>query len=810
MKAKYLVLFFGLFSSAALAQNLTLPELFNLCSKPNWVEVNETIISKGWEYNASSKGDDTHYNTITWSYNKQAYSEKAQAWLYLYTYEDFPAKLSYSCFNKKSYSTVKSGIATAGLRLVNNSIGDNEITTTYANTKFIVTIETGKHEKEEDSYEENSIIAYTITVIKKSSVFDNDNGLKKLYDDAGNLASEYTLRDGKIEGVAKGYYPNGQVRVIANFVKGTKQGPSKEFDEEGNLVAEVSYLNGELSGPFKIYKSGKLTKTGNSLMGKKNGLFKVFNVDGKVVSEYNMKDDSLDGPSTSYYYEDNKLFFKTVGQYVNGARNGLWQSIEFNNQTSDIFSYHTYINDEYNGDFKEVHRDSIIFGTYRNGLLNGQYKIYTSLQNLLNDEVSGDTSGSILRTVGNYLNGQKSGNWKYYSLSNVLIAEGQYYNDEMTGEWKYYFDLIKKEGESNKFEPYSKQLYLVENYQKGKLNGKIVQYANIVKVVIPCDNSISNNNSLDTCFAMKYEKLYEIGYYKDNVLNGPCEIKDSVGNVILQGAFDNGQKNGPWLEKYDQVKSDSSHYYLCQRGNYFDGKRTGIWDEYLNDSLVNIKYSYKNGMLDGTTVEFNGQNKPRTERLFENGKLTEVKCYDSLGSSVQEKFEILSESPNDLKCRLTRYDKNGSTSQVYWMKKDEQELNYNSFEFELIVKISDKLSDGSSGYADGEFKSFDANNQLLVEGSSFKNSKIGLWKYYYRDIGIVINQEYTNNTPGVEKFFTISRGQPYSGRFIQRYGNGQLHYEFKISNGLRDGKSKYYDESGKLVKTEKYDKGIID
>lgn len=53
-------------------------------------------------------------------------------------------------------------------------------------------------------------------------------------------------------------------------------------------------------------------------------------------------------------------------------------------------------------------------------------------------------------------------------------------------------------------------------------------------------------------------------------------------------------------------------------------------------------------------------------------------------------------------------------------------------------------------------------------------------------------------------------GQLFSGKFIQKNDNGKLKYEFKISEGLRDGKSKYFDENEKTVKTEKYDKGVLE
>ena len=165
MKRIILFITFFIASITAHSQNLSLNEIFALCNKSNWDEVNEYMLKKGWEYHESSKGDDTHYNTITWSYNKEYYGDKAQGWFYLYTYEGYPNKISYSFFNKTSYNTIKSGITAAGLKLVDNSIEDNEIVTKYAGLSFIVTVKTAKREKEESYYSDNSITAYSVVVI---------------------------------------------------------------------------------------------------------------------------------------------------------------------------------------------------------------------------------------------------------------------------------------------------------------------------------------------------------------------------------------------------------------------------------------------------------------------------------------------------------------------------------------------------------------------------------------------------------------------------------------------------------------------
>ena len=807
---KKLFLLFTIFFTyvTAFSQNLSLNELFALCNKPNWDEVNEYMLKKGWEYHESSKGDDTHYNTITWAYEKEYYGGKAKGWFYLYTCEGYPNKIIYSFFNKPSYNTIKNGITAAGMKLVDNSIEDNEIVTKYSGANFILTLTTAKKEKEESYYTDNSITAYSVVVIKKAGVYDNDNGLKKTFDSSGNLESEYTLKDGKINGTAKAYYSNGQIKVVSSFINGKKQGNSKEYDESGVLTAEYNYLNGETNGIYKIYENGKLKMTGGLLNGDKNGLFKVYDEEELIDKEYNMKLGLLDGAYTEYYYDKGKLLAKVTGFYANVQKTGLWQTIKIKEKGTELIEFKTYVNDEKNGAFKEVSKDSIIFGTYKNGMLDGSYKVYRSLTAWIFGGLHGDTTNCPLVARGSYNEGQKNGYWKYYSLSKELIKEGRYYNDLESGEWKYYFD--KYIDEKSKQLPYSGKLFLIKNYESGKKSGKETRYAFLERKEVPCDTTNNRNvNPLDTCHTMVYQKVFQTAYYKNDDLYGPFEQKDSAGVVTDKGNFINGKRDGLWLESYVSTDTEDKPYYTFLRGNYTGGLETGIWEEYFKEDFIYTKYNYANGKLNGKTTNYNGSKKPREEKYFADGKLKSLSIYDSLGLSIIRSYEILYESDYDIKCRKTEFSQDGKISQEYILrKKDGESINHNFFEFMFILNTG-KYSDGSNGYPDGEFKLYDKSNKILVEGSVYKKNKIGKWKIYYYDINTYTEQDFKDNIGGTENYFVILSGQPFSGKFKQKYGNGKLKYEFKISEGLRDGKSKYYDENGKVFKSEKYEKGIL-
>lgn len=79
---------------------------------------------------------------------------------------------------------------------------------------------------------------------------------KDFYDEAKTqVKSEINFVDGKREGQAKTYYPNGKLKQEATFKDDKKVGPYTEYYDNGNKKLECIYMNGFLSGIYKEYHS---------------------------------------------------------------------------------------------------------------------------------------------------------------------------------------------------------------------------------------------------------------------------------------------------------------------------------------------------------------------------------------------------------------------------------------------------------------------------------------------------------------------------------------------------------------------------
>jgi antitoxin component YwqK of YwqJK toxin-antitoxin module len=908
------------------SQKLSLTDLTNLCNKKSWVDINQTLLARGWSYYDSEKGNTTMYNTITWSYNKDYYSDKSKAWFYLFTYEGYPNKISYIVFNKESYSLIQNSISTAGFRLVNSEIEDNELISIYGNASFTLEISTSK--KTHNDWSDLSLTAYSITIIKKTGIYDPDNGQKREYHYGDVVSAEYTLLDGKLHGRFQAYYSNGKLKKTGHFIKGIENGQFTEYDEFGNISSLYTMSNGELHGPIKIYyPNGKLKKTGNYFRDKEQGIFleyneygekeveytmfndelqgsmkifysngkikqsgnyfkdqkhgkftdydefgikqaeytmfngelhgdmKIFHPNGKLrksgyfqngkehgdfteydenghkVAEYIMEDgkmnglckfyenetiststmysnDSKNGQFIDYYYNDNgKLQFKEVGEYLDNEVNGKWSWFIVENGKDRLLSFENYSNGLLNGEFQQLQGDSLILGSYRNTKLHGEYKVYLDINRMLFGSIlRTDISQLVLLCQGNYKDGLKSGYWENFDFTGSLISEGGFYQGKERGEWKYYYSSWSDD-QGNTL-PYSKQLFLIQNYSDGKLNGKSMRYSYLKEETYPCAEIDDGKSKLDTCKRFVYEKVFETAFLKNDKLNGPFELLDSIKSIIAKGYFENDQKEGEWVHRYSDKNSNDEIYYFYQKGSYKKGKKEGQWVEYSTEGIISQTFHYKGDKLHGEFITWRNSNKPREKKQFYDGKLTELITYDSLGISPVNKYEIFQEKITSYKCRKIEYRDGFSVSQEYWLRKNE-EINHYLFEFFFIIYTNSEITDGTMGYRDGDFIVMNDNDLPIVTGKFYKKDMVGLWTHYFYDQGIKVESNYIYNEKISEKYLKLN-GESFSGKFIYIDSEKGLQENIKIKNGQRNGKTIYTDiKTNKIIKKESYKRGKL-
>ncbi len=789
------------------SQNVSVSELITLIQKADINLANDLLYKKGWEYYTSVVGDDQHMNKISWTFNKNPYEDKAQGWLHLFTYDNKPGKIGYSFFNTQAYNTIVNSISTTGFKQTGNEILDNEISTNYTRSDYILTVNTTRIRNEDQYSQEGSVAAYTVTLIKREGDFDVDNGLKKSYDADGNLESEYRMKDGMKNGEYRSYHPNGKVLEEATFVNGHKQGISKEYNSNGLLIGEFTNLDSELHGPYKIYENAKLKMTGSFDHGAKTGHFVLFLPDGKPDKEFDLKNEVFEGPSCGYFYEGENLKEKVCGTFINNKKTGIWRTYSYNDSIPVETDFDTYTEGQRIGPFKRSAPDSIVFGTWNLETYEGPYKVYRKIPGKRETDLKGDTSLAFLAVTGNYRESLMQGNWKYYFPSGALAREGEYEKGLKSGSWKSYFDLFT-DAQGNPY-PCSKTLFLSETYTYGEKTGKEYKFYETSLKKPSCDDSPATPfHPADTCH-WTLTKVDKMTTYLNGEINGPYEEKNSEGKIVAQGTLKKQTKEGVWTEGTRVQNPDGSSYYVYCKGNYSYNVRIGLWTEFVKENQKTADYQYEEGKLHGKTILYDDSQRAYEEKEYQKGVLQKITCLNPKDPSITCIFDQLKTTDAGISCRRTDYKGKARSVQVYTLQHPITLQVQQTPEMVLEHYRKRDFSDVSQVYPDGNFQSFDTAGRILSEGTLYKEKKTGTWKEYYYDVQVYTLQVFANDSIQPEMYFDMEKQKPFSGKFEQEYPNGKTRIEFRISDGLRDGKSRYYDEKGDLIKTEKYDNGKL-
>ena len=107
----------------------------------------------------------------------------------------------------------------------------------------------------------------------------------------------YSYKNGKIDGEARIYYENGNLKFVGNYKNGLKNGVSKDYYENGQLKALKEY-DSEIGKWFhgkceKWHNNGEKQVEANYYDGYKNGKYKAWYKNGNIKFEGVYRMDTL-------------------------------------------------------------------------------------------------------------------------------------------------------------------------------------------------------------------------------------------------------------------------------------------------------------------------------------------------------------------------------------------------------------------------------------------------------------------------------------------------------------------------------------
>jgi uncharacterized protein len=437
-------------------------------------------------------------------------------------------------------------------------------------------------------------------------------------------------------------------------------------------------------------------------------------------------------------------------------------------------------------------------------------------------------------------NGQKTGEWKYYTeegfLSQISVfnpkdstvkfkdyfpngnleVEGQYKNDLEQGEFIYYYL-----GGGKKY---------VKVFEKGQKEGKFFDYHQNGQLAA---DAIYKNNELDgpsrqyyyngqLSSESTYSKGLEEGDYKSYFFNGKPKVAGKMSNNLLQGEwlyFDiNGKKIAQSIYKDSKKEGKQSTFHsngkLASEGNSTDGEPVGLHKYFDEDGLIFAEEFYEKKLLKYTKI-FDKKGNIIKENTRKNDQLV-YETYYPAGQKRQEGS-------------MNKFGNNGSMKEYYMSGALFAERQYKDGLLHGISKEFTELGqlkmEGffKDNQRDGYFVYYHDNGQKSYEGWYVNDLAEGQWKYYYNN-GVIkdvmffqngIATGYAENyaPTGVKlyEYFTKDNivtkttqydtlGQVFNtidlpkanGKVTILSLNKKPYKEYTLVNGVKQGKETYY------------------
>lgn len=640
-------------------------------------------------------------------------------------------------------------------------------------------------------------------------------------ENSGKLISEFVVKGDELNGPYKRYYDDGRtVKEVGQFLNDQKSGPTKEYHKNGKLSFEGYAKNGELQGPFKSYnENGRLLAEGHMQNGQVNGEVKTYTEAGELEGLEYFRNGSRNGKAI--YYSEGKPAIK--GRFLNDQVNGLWEYFYTDNEERYFrYQYYNYDNGILHGPFQEASGDSITVGSYYQGKLHGELKVYHSWGTILTGEPVEKPNPNAIIAKGRYEFGKKQGYWQFFRFTSK-IEEGNFVDDQKNGTWKYYYysivgnysgveDTITKPG----------QFYMSEQYLNGKLHGKTERTSFLVKNPIPCPPE----SEQDSCFKTVLLNFREVAHYNQGEPHGSYLLTNEEGDIIKKGSFRYGKKVGPWIEMQNNEHWDINYengvpsggfraYYpdgnLKMTGVFNHGLPTGIWYTYYpsGGNKLQIKQLYSSDIY--TEVYYRIDQTASFELQYLEDDLTRMKVFDENGSTVRRDYQFKDKSTKTLHLTLTSFGQDTTAIESYYLAATDKKFLESPFfiagQFgdEPRIKRSEEMQIERHG--DFVYKSTQTDRSFL-EGAYNQGEPTGTWQYYQNNQGTIRTVEYRQGRIVKEAFSDRYTGGSVSGKINLDYPNGIME-RAKVKKGLRHGKTLIFDEYGKLIETRNYKNGIL-
>ncbi|GAB3725683.1 hypothetical protein GCM10027594_07220 [Hymenobacter agri] len=420
----------------------------------------------------------------------------------------------------------------------------------------------------------------------------------QLPDADGHKNATGSFLNGEMVGDWQWFYADGGKREMAHFDdKGTKTGISELYYRSGQLQRRTRYdAEGREDGLFEQFTlDGLPSLQGYFLAGQRHGQWKDFYANGRLSEEYEYFKGDLNGMSRSYepggkptqerQFEFDKLHHVTTYD----STGQVLANVAIRPDSKDYVLLYP--------SGKPYYRSGL--GCYESGGLSTWYRPDGSVETTV-EQLGGRRHGPFRSSfangkpnrVGQFQNGQTTGEWLTYYPSGQLQQKGRYRNGDQEGEWTLYFP--------------NGQVEFVEQYEGGQYHGHVRRY----------------NPAGELLTDKQYEHGVLVNYRGPVESSAPQALPNQTGTISVN--FANGKP--AVMESYDhsQATGTATYYYasgaVFRRTSFAKGLRTGLLESFYPNGKPMEQESYLHGELNGRCRYYRPDGTLEREETYRSGE----------------------------------------------------------------------------------------------------------------------------------------------------------------------------------------------
>lgn len=623
---------------------------------------------------------------------------------------------------------------------------------------------------------------------KKAAVYEGL--LTQNYDDGSPRARTY-FKLGDTVGTRREYYPNGRLKMQAQYEHGLMKGLLTQWNENGTLKCEKNYVQikddrynpaeedaRQRAGEVRVlphswgwcgtvdydYKPPVLPMRMNGYLCVLGGISRFYTPSGALDTCRTYKNDLLEGITTTYYPNGQKQKETTYkegkieGPYTEWYETGRIKEtgVYYRPKANKLVSYYPngikkreafYKGDEFDGDYTFYENGSMhtssreFYLTYRNydGIrYNGRRVRYKP-------------DGTPWR-VETYLNGRKHGAYlEYYDDVNQLKTEKEYYYNALVGDMIRYNEQGKIITRYHIFNP---RTYL-DSLQSTPKVQYIVRKDEVGRVT-----KVQRVEKTDTTQELRFdycrERLCGCITLKKGLQNGFYVTWNVGSSDFIEEGF---RKTPGHINVYnDSIKKEyNSKGLLCIRR--YNKKGNEVYTEYY-DSLGRVTSVHYNSDMIVTDYYPNGKKSREYVKISSSPHRSDVYLYTIIYYEDGQVKSMENRSiSNDLYGDQVSWSKDGT------VLKHTQNVNYSNYKTITDTLFTRQLHEAYT-------------HQPQPQGETINGRKEGRWVYWF-------------DTTHKQYEMTFKHGI-LNGPLTLYYPNGNKAYEADMNDGQADDYTTYH------------------